>query len=343
MTTMHNEPTAVRTVCAVLGAGVLLVGASACGAKNSNSEVPGRDTGGETSTVAAQYADCVPGEGSQDTSTMPPDSDRTVTLAAFNGWDESFAATHLMKNVLEDAGYSVDIQALDAGPGYTGLARGDVDVLMDTWLPLTHADYLEQYHEDIDANGCWYDNAKLTIAVNDDSPAHSIADLADMGDDYGRRLIGIEPGAGLTKATKESAIPTYGLEDWNFQTSSTPAMLAELKRATDSGKNIAVTLWRPHWAYGAFPVRDLEDPEGAMGKSENILNFTRSGFAEDNPYVSQLLRNLVIDDDRLSSLENIMFSEDHYGGENLDAAVQEWVDRNPDFISDWKAGTLGGK
>ena len=180
----------------------------------------------------------------------------------------------------------------------------------------------------------------LTLAVNEDSPARSIADLRDMGGDYGKRIVGIEPGAGLTGQTKK-ALPVYGLDDWNFQISSTPAMLAELKKATDAGDDIVVTLWRPHWAYDAFPVRDLEDPEGAMGGAENILNFSRTGFTDDNPYVAQLLKNLVIDDEHLSSLENVMFSDENYGGENLDAAVRERAKSNPDFFEDWKAGALG--
>lgn len=328
--------TSERTVTSALAVGVLTLTLGACGAKNSNDEV--LDDSGES--VTAQFADCTPGDGSADVTQMETDGDKKITLAAFNGWDESFAASHLLKYVLEDEGYSVDIQELDAGPGYTGLAQGDIDVAVDTWLPVTHENYLEQYGDDIEAQGCWYDNAKLTLAVNDDSPAQSIADLKDMGDDYGKRLVGIEPSAGLTDQAKK-AIPVYGLDDWNFQISSTPAMLAELKKATNAGDDIAVTLWRPHWAYDAFPVRDLEDPEGAMGGTENIFNFSRTGFGEDHPYVTQLLHNLVINDEHLASLENVMFSDEHYGGKNKDRAVAEWVGDNPDFIADWKGGALG--
>jgi glycine betaine/proline transport system substrate-binding protein len=162
-----------------------------------------------------------------------------------------------------------------------------------------------------------------------------------MQDEYGGTLYGIEAGAGLTRVTEDEAIPTYGLEDWNFAVSSTPAMLAQLKSSTEADENVAVTLWRPHWAYDAFPVRDLEDPEGAMGEAETILNFARPGFAEDNPQVTQLLKNLVIDDDNLASLENVMFSDENFGGEDLDGAVEEWVGDNGQFVEDWKAGALG--
>ncbi|WP_349826779.1 glycine betaine ABC transporter substrate-binding protein [Brevibacterium litoralis] len=323
-----------------------------CGVSNEGGGETDTDTGAGTEETSAEagaeseeespYASCTPGESAADTADLDAsaDSDQDITIGAFNGWDESFAASHLMKYVLEEDGFEVDIQAFDAGPGYTGVAQGDIDFLVDSWLPLTHSDYIEQYDDSMEAQGCWYDNAKLTIAVNEDSPAQTIGDLAEMGDEYGNRLVGIEAGAGLTSTTEEAAIPTYGLEDYDFQVSSTPAMLAELKKATDAGENIAVTLWRPHWAYDAFPVRDLEDPEGAMGGAEGIWNFSRTGFTEENPYVSQLLNNLVIDDEHLASLENVMFSEENYNGEDNDAAVEEWVADNADFVDDLRAGAL---
>ena len=333
--------TTISKVGGVLAASVLAL--TACGVSNEG----GNSGGGGDETAAGggsevDWSDCTPGEESADTSSMEADSDTDITIGAFDGWDESFAAAHLYKYLLEQDGYTADVQSFQAGPGYTGLAEGDIDVILDGWLPLTHADYLEQYGEDIEAHGCWYDNAKLTLAVNEDSPAQSIADLAEMGDEYGNRIVGIEAGAGLTKTTEESAIPTYGLEDYEFIVSSTPAMLSELKKATDSGDNILVTLWRPHWAYDAFPVRDLEDPEGAMGEAELIYNFTRSGFSDDHPKAGQLLKNLVIDDEALSSLENVMFSEENYNGEDLDGAVEEWAGDNAEFFENWKSGSMAG-
>src|SRR5690606_18074286 len=110
--------------------------------------------------------------------------------------------------------------------------------------------------------------------------------LAANADAFGNRIVGIEPGAGLTAATQDAVIPTYGLEGMEFITSSTPAMLAELQKALDAGDNVAVTLWRPHWAYDAFDIKDLEDPEGTLGDAESIHTVTRTGFADDFPEVN---------------------------------------------------------
>ncbi|MEK8228064.1 hypothetical protein NKG05_21205 [Oerskovia sp. M15] len=60
---------------------------------------------------------------------------------------------------------------------------------------LTHADYKEQYGDDLEDLGYWYDDAKLTIAVNEDAPIDSIDELAANADLFGNRIVGIESGA----------------------------------------------------------------------------------------------------------------------------------------------------
>jgi len=119
------------------------------------------------------------------------------------------------------------------------------------------------------------------------------------------------------------------------------AMLAELKRATDANEPIIVTLWRPHWAYDAFPIRDLEDPKGSLGETEEIHTFGKKGISEEKPNFSQLVKNFVFTDEQLSELENLMFSQEHYAGKDHEAAVAEWLKANPDFVEKLKAGELG--
>src|SRR5699024_12140602 len=96
--------------------------------------------------------------------------------------------------------------------------------------------------------------------------AQSIEDLKDMADEYDNTRYGIEAGGGLTKAVKDNVIPDYGLEQLEYKISSTPAMLAQVKKSTDADQHIAVTLWHPHWAYNKFPMRDLEDPTNSLGE-----------------------------------------------------------------------------
>lgn len=262
---------------------------------------------------------------------------KDLKVGVFNGWDEGIAASELWKAILTEKGYNVELEYVDVAPGYTGLSTGDYDVIFDTWLPITHEDYIKKFGDQIVDLGVWNEEAKLTVAVNEDAPVDSLADLAANADKFNNKIVGIESGAGLTKQMNDSAIPTYKLDKMEFVTSSTPAMLAELKAATDKGENVVVTLWRPHWAYDAFPVKDLEDPEGAMGATEKIHSFAKKDFESEFPELTPWFKNFKMDSKTLYSLENAMFNveekPDDYG-----PAVKKWISENQEWVDGLTAG-----
>ena len=253
-----------------------------------------------------------------------------LTIAVFNGWDEGIAASELWKAVLEEKGYTVDLEYADPAAAYTGIAKGDYDLTLDTWLPLTHADYMQTYGDQLVDLGAWNDEAKLTIAVNEDAPIDSLTELAANADVFGNRLVGIEAGSGLVTVTQNDVIPGYGLEGMEFVTSSTPAMLTELQAATDAGRDVAVTLWRPHWAYNAFPLKDLEDPDGLLGDAEGIHTVASTSFADEFPEISDWLEAFRMDNELLYSLEDAMFGA--YDGDDYGPVVAKWVADNQEYV-----------
>lgn len=256
--------------------------------------------------------------------------DRTdVTIAVFQGWDEGIAVSALWESVLEAKGYVVTLQNTDVAPGFQGLSTGDYDLALDTWLPVTHASYVEKHGDSIIDLGAWNDEAKLTVAVNEDAPINSLEELAANPGVVGNRLVGIEPGSGLNRIMTDAVIPGYGLEQMDYLTSSTPAMLQELSNATRAGENIAVTLWRPHWAYDVFALKNLADPKGLLGKAESLHSFGSTSFDADYPTMSRWIRNFRMDTATLSSLENALFNA---GGGDRAAALTRWVGEHREYV-----------
>lgn len=256
------------------------------------------------------------------------DSSKEVSIGIPSGWDEGVVVSHAMAIALEEQGYTVDLTDADIGLVFTSIASGDMDLLLDGWLPLTHGSYIEQYGDQIEDLGVWYDEAKLALAVNSDAPIQSIDELADNADVFNNEIIGIDAGAGLTQATQDSAIPTYGLENMDFKISSTAAMLAALDSAMANGEDIVVTLWSPHWAYGAYDIRDLEDPEGSYGGAESLHAFARSGFSDDEPEIAAMLGAFELSAEELSDLENYALNENK--DRPLPETIGEWLDDNPE-------------
>jgi glycine betaine/proline transport system substrate-binding protein len=254
----------------------------------------------------------------------------TITLGFIPSWTDGLSTAYLLEDQLEKQGYEVEMTELtEAALLYTGLAEGDVDMYPSAWPEVTHAAYMDEYGDQIEDLGAYYDNAKLTFAVPSYTEIDSIAELEGNADMFDGRIVGIEPGAGLTAATQDSVMPGYNLEgDYELVTSSTAAMLTELESAIDSEEDIVVTLWQPFWANSAFDVKTLEDPEGALGEAEALHFLGTEGFAEEFPEAAELIAGIQLDDEAYGSLEDMVVNE--YGEGQEAEAIDAWIEANPE-------------
>lgn len=254
----------------------------------------------------------------------------TITLGYLPAWTDGLSTAYLLENQLGKLGYDVQMQTLtEAGPLYAGLAQGDVDIYPSAWPELTHAEYMEEYGDDIEDLGSYYEGASLTIAVPSYVDIDSIEDLAGNADRFGGRIVGIEPGAGLTAQTQDSMLPAYELDgEYSLITSSTAAMLTELGNAIDRQEDIVVTSWRPFWANDAYDLKDLEDPMGAMGDPEALHFLGTDGFSDRCADAAELIAGIQLDDAQYGSLEDLVVNE--YGEGREAEAVEAWLAANPD-------------
>ena len=255
---------------------------------------------------------------------------KKVTLG-YVPWDEGVASTFLWKEILEQRGYEVEAKQFDAGPLYTSLAQGDIDIVTNSWLPTTHAQYWKKYGDRLDDLGSWYDNTSLELTV----PAYmkdvnTLADLKGKADQFGGKITGIESSAGEMALLKDKVSKEYGLDkEYKVVDSSTPAMLAELKRAMSKKEPIVVTLWSPHWAYNDLDLKKLKDPKGAWGKGDGVHTLSRKGFAGDDPTAAKWMKDFKLDEKQLTSLE----AEINKAGKGKQQdAVRTWLKSNPGLV-----------
>lgn len=288
------------------GAGLMGLGLAACGSDDSGGGSTSSDNGG--------------GGGGE-----------TITLGYIPSWTDGLSTAYLLDNRLTAMGYTVEHEPItEAGVLYAGLAQGDVDIFPSAWPEVTHASYMEEYGDSIEDLVPYYEGAVLNLAVPEYVDITSIDELAGQTDRFGGRIVGIEPGAGLTEATQERVIPGYGLDDYELVTSSTPAMITELESAIDAQEDIVVTLWTPFWAMPAYSMKALEDPEGHFGEAEALHHLARQGFGADFPDVTEWIAGATLTDEQFGSLEDMVVNE--FGEGKYAEAVEKWLEENPDVL-----------
>ncbi len=157
-----------------------------------------------------------------------------------------------------------------------------------------------------------------------------------IGSQTDYEIIGIEPGAGLMKLTRD-AIKDYGLNDWQLIEGSSAAMVAELRKAYNNQEPIIVTGWSPHWMFSSFDLKYLEDPNNSFGGSEDIHTIVRKGLEQDAPGAYKILDQFSWE---TSDMEEVMV--DIADGMDPSEAAVKWIDAHQDKVVQWTKGAQAG-
>ncbi len=251
---------------------------------------------------------------------------------AYVEWSDAVVATNILATVLKDMGHEVTMIPVSGAAMWQAVASGDADCMVAAWLPGTHAAYYAKLKDQVDLIGPNVTGARLGWATPDYSPLTSIADLKTQGSLVENKVIGIDPGAGLMRAS-EKAIKDYGLDNITLVEDSDATMVGALKDAIARKQPIVVTAWTPHWMFAAYKLKYLTDPKGALGGEETVNTVARKGLKADMPDVYAVLTRfkLSLDDEQAVMMQN------QAAGTDPAKTAAAWVANNPAVVKSWVA------
>lgn len=254
-------------------------------------------------------------------------------------WPNNEMTANIAARVLEEhMDVPVELVNLDVAPMYRGLAAGYLDVIVSAWLPTAHEHYLEEVGDDVVDLGILYGRARMGWVVPAHIPREELGSIADLRDPNVRerldgRIIGIEPGAGMTRIS-EQALRLYGLDGYELQVTSSAGMAAALRRAIERDEWIVVNGWTPHWMWAEWDLRYLEDPKRLFGRFERIHVLGRAGFDQERVELAAALGRMWIPREELGmALERARAT-------SFDAAAAEYVEQHPGRVQYWVTGEL---
>lgn len=247
---------------------------------------------------------------------------------AYVEWDSEVASTHVIGKVLEDLGYKVKLTPLDNAVMWEAVSTGEADAMVSAWLPGTHAAQYEKYGEKLVDLGPNLEGAAIGLVVP--TYMENVNSIEDLADHAGKKITGIEPGAGVVAASERAVEEYPNLDGWEVQTSSSGAMATSLGQAYEKEEEIVITGWTPHWKFQKYDLKYLEDPKGIFGEAETINTMVRKGLEEDMPEAYQILDNFHWSP---ADMEEVMLAIQN--GEKPDKAAAAWVERNADRVAEW--------
>ena len=257
--------------------------------------------------------------------------DKSVRIA-YVEWDCAAASTHVVKAALEEMGYDVEILPVAGAAMWQAVGTGNVDGMVTAWLPVTHGDYYERVKDTVEDLGPIVGGARLGWAVPSYVTIDSMAEMNDHADKFNGRIIGIDPGAGLMRLS-EDAIREYGLTNLELIEGSDATMTGALSNAIERNEWVVVTAWSPHWKFGVWDLKYLDDPKGILGGEESIHTIVRQGLKEDKPEVYNFLNNFSYESP--SQLQMIMAWNQESAADRMENA-RRFLRENKEQFESWK-------
>ncbi len=257
--------------------------------------------------------------------------ERDTVELGYVEWACATAGTNVAKAVIQERlGYDTEIISVSAAAMWTAVAAGDVDAINCAWLETTHGHYLEEVRDRVIDLGPNLEGTRIGLVVPDYVDIDSIEELKASAERFGNEIIGIDPGAGIMSATEE-AIETYELDEFTLVEGSGATMAGALSDAVNNNEWVVVTGWTPHWKFGEWDLKYLEDPRGIYGGEEYIHTIVRQGLEEDMPEVYNFLDNFFWTPD---DLHTVMAWNEEVGADPYETAVR-WINENSDVVDQW--------
>ncbi len=284
----------------------------------------------------------------------------TIVIAV-NPWVGAEANANVAKVVMEQQmGCTVELQEIDEGAQFPGMADGDLDVTLEVW-PSGHAKDASQY---IDKAGTVVNGGDLGIVGNigwfvpsyvvdqypeyatyegyaSDADVFSTAETGDKG-----RFLGADTTYSIFD---EAIIASLGLDLEVVYSGSEAASLAALDKAVANEEPIIMYWWTPQWANAKYDLVEVELPpfddecaQVALDDPDVAAGYD-CDYAEDVLYKAFSSQLEAKDAAAFAFLSSFSWTAEDQNevalaieeGADPEDAAQEWVDANPDLVAAW--------
>ena len=290
-----------------------------------------------------------------------PESKDPIKLT-LHDWTGQYVTVNIMKRVLEEMGYNVELVQADYIAQFAGLESGDLHVAMEMWettgkqameASLATGNTIDLGVTGMDAKEEWwypiYMKEKCPglpdwTALNDCAEAFSTPETHPKG----RYLGGPVTWAGFDDERAEA----LGLDYEVVHAGTDAALFAELESAYQRGDPFLGWVYAPHWAPAKYEGEWVEFPEytdecyddPSWGSNTDMAYDCGKPFGwikkvgwkggEDIwPCAYEAIRNFRIDNQAMGAL----IIEIDLEGKPLDDAVEGWIQANEGTWREWGA------
>lgn len=247
------------------------------------------------------------------------------------------ASAAVVKAVLLRLGHPLTSIEANHPDIYKRLAKGEVDILVASWLPNAHGKLQEPLADQLVEAATLYEGAKLYWSVPAYVPIEEVRTIDDLKKPevaarMDKDIVGVGPGSGLMNSSQD-VMESYGLKMSGYTLRVAPATewTAKLADAFTEKKWMVMPLWQPQYLNAVYPLRVLEDPKHIFGVDRAVVVVRKETWEQLPLRTQTVLGRVHLGIPTATELERRMVV-DHMSAEKV---AQDWMKANPEVIEAW--------
>jgi len=185
------------------------------------------------------------------------------------------------------------------------------------WMPISDASLDKRYGSMLDNLGPNLTGCKSGLVVPSYVTIDSIQEMKNCANKFNNKICSLQRRTIVAQHAAE-AIKEYDLNGYSMEYNDEEVMLAALDKAIKGKEWIVVTGWQPHYKFGVYELKFLNDPKGTFGKEEYCTTLIRKRLKEENAELYQIFKDFKLSMD----IVNNALCEAYQGTKIEDAAIK---------------------
>lgn len=175
---------------------------------------------------------------------------------------------------------------------FKSIADNTVQGTLAPWMPSMEGFY-QQHSNEVETLGINTPECIMGLAVPSYSPINKISDIGDYLSDFNGIIYSCRRTTYIG-SIMPNLLRDYGLDNIQVEYLDEEAIFSKVTSLYKSKKQFIFTGWKPHYIFGEFQLKILEDNKKLFGIEESMTTFVNKGLKHSQPELYQLMSNLKI-------------------------------------------------
>ncbi|KAB3534807.1 hypothetical protein F8154_08065 [Alkaliphilus pronyensis] len=173
---------------------------------------------------------------------------------------------------------------------WRSVAEGMVDATVSPWMPYSCKGFSKKYGAKLEEIGANLKGCRYGFVVPSYVEINSIREIKNNLKKFNSKVYSVQRRTAVGGLVSE-VLNQYSLAGLDVDYSDEETMLEILKKKIEKREWVIITGWQPHWMFGKYDLKFLDDDKMVFGEEEYCTTLVAKGLRNTNPELYSLIKS----------------------------------------------------